>query len=274
LKSFAFERWDDGRLTVNVEDADLLRRHGLTTFADLVRVRCGSIAKDVLRERMTARFSLPDAAGEEHHFYIKRHRPPSWKEYVKPWLRLNRPSLGARPEWEAILRFHEAGIATMVPVALGESGGYSLLITRSIEGCRKLSVWLREASEAHNSQVSDATRRTIDAVAEVARSMHASGLHHQDFYTHHLLLPEGDGCDALFVIDLGRARQEQRLSRRWIVKDLAQLSYSAPHCTKADRVRFLKAYLGRPLESADRRLIQQIGRKVRSIARHSNKHDL
>jgi heptose I phosphotransferase len=187
---------------------------------------------------------------------------------------LNRPSLGARPEWEAILRFHEAGIATMVPVVLGESGRYSLLITRSIEGCRKLSTWLRDAADSPESPASHATRRTIDAVAGVARSMHESGLHHQDFYAHHLLLPEDGDRDELFVIDLGRARHEQRLSRRWIVKDLAQLSYSAPHCTRADRVRFLKAYLGRPLESADRRLVEQISRKVRAIARHSSKHHL
>ena len=35
-----------------------------------------------------------------------------------------------------------------------------------------------------------------------------------------------------------------RLARRWIVKDLAQLNYSASGVSASDRLRFLTAYLG------------------------------
>ncbi|MGH7201974.1 MAG: lipopolysaccharide kinase InaA family protein, partial [Planctomycetaceae bacterium] len=88
-----------------------------------------------------------------------------------------------------------------------------------------------------------------------------------------VLRAEDDG-PALHVIDLGRARRRRRLSRRWIVKDLAQLNYSAAGVTRADRLRFVRAYLGRPIREDDRRLLARIGRKTRAIARHSRKNRL
>lgn len=276
MKSFAFEDWDGGRLTVNRELAELFRRNGLLSFDDFMAVQ-GDVAKDFLAERTTLRFSLPDQTGNQQDFYIKRHTRSSWKEYAKPLLRLRWPILGARHEWEAILQFHEAGINTMTPAALGERGSRSFLVTRAIEGCGKLSHRLRASRQSGDGSQFDAatTRQTIQAVAEVARRMHDGGLHHQDFYVHHLLLPQNDRSGAPpYVIDLGRACRKSHLARRWIVKDLAQLSYSAPECSKSQRLRFLRAYLGRPLKAGDRQLMWQIGRKVTQIARHSSKHGL
>ncbi|MGH7202562.1 MAG: lipopolysaccharide kinase InaA family protein, partial [Planctomycetaceae bacterium] len=139
MRSFAFERWDDGRLTVNRDFAPLLRAHGLTTFHALMHEVGGEVAKNLLRERTTSRFRLEDEDGSHCDFYIKRHRPPPVKEYVKPLLRLTWPVLGARNEWNALLDFHAAGISTMTPVALGEAGGESFLVTESLDGCTKLS---------------------------------------------------------------------------------------------------------------------------------------
>ncbi len=274
MKSFEFESWDNGRLTINRDAADILAQNGLQAFDDFMHLQ-GDVAKDFLAERTTLRFALRDEAGREQAFYIKRHTRSSWKEYVKPLLRLTTPILGARHEWEAILQFHQAGINTMTPVALGESGTRSFLVTRALEGCGKLSHWLRETHQPHNPQSAKSKiRRAIQSVAQVAKKMHDGGLHHQDFYVHHLLLPENGQKDQPYVIDLGRVRLRHNVSRRWIVKDLAQLSYSAPECSKSERVRFLKAYLGRPLSAEDRRLVNQISRKERQIARHSRKHGL
>jgi heptose I phosphotransferase len=106
--------------------------------------------------------------------------------------------------------------------------------------------------------------------------MHAAGLHHQDFYTGHLLLKlQGDAFD-LRVIDLGRARGFERLSQRWVIKDLAQFDYSARELAAGERVRFLKAYLGkdRRLDAAERQLVRSIRAKSRRIARHSRKNRL
>jgi heptose I phosphotransferase len=104
--------------------------------------------------------------------------------------------------------------------------------------------------------------------------MHDCGLHHQDFYLNHLLC-RGEPAELdIRVIDLGRARHRSRLSRRWIIKDLAQLDYSARKLSCSDRLRFLRLYLGRPFRPADRWLIRQVMLKSWLIAGHTARNNL
>jgi heptose I phosphotransferase len=274
VKSFAFDEWDGGRLTVNREFAPLLTRHALTTFDAIANFSGGQVAKNVLRERTTTRLDLMEADGATRILYLKRHQQPGLWELVKPLLRLTRPIVGARNEWEAILRFHEAGIATMVPVALGEAEGRSFLMTQGIEGCQKLTAWMESHQQSlHNGQL-PSLRKIADGVAEVARTMHAAGLHHQDFYLTHLMVPQSGPLTPIRVLDLGRARFQPKLARRWVVKDLAQLNYSAAGVSSSARLRFFSHYLGRKLTDRDRPLLTSIVRKSRAIARHSRKNGL
>ena len=280
MKNFEFERWDHGRLVVNCASADILRSSGFTTFDSLMHFEGGTVAKNLLRQRTTTRIELPNRESREA-FYIKRHGPSPWKEYLKPLLRMTRPILGARHEWEAMIRFHKLGIPTMIPVALGESRRDSFVVTKSIEGCSKLSHWMQTYWQRTERADIHKTRQLIEDVARIARTMHSAGLHHQDFYLTHLLMPQGDAQPGLhndqpgiYVIDLGRVCCRKRLAWRWIVKDLAQLNYSADLVTHSDRQRFLKAYLGRPLRSEDRKFVRRILRKSEAIARHSRKHRL
>lgn len=275
MKSFAFETWDGGRLTVNSQSADVFRANGLTTFDSLMNYDGGTVAKNVLRERTTTRFVLPGSDHAPQAFYIKRHGRPPWKEYVKPFFRLTTPILGARNEWNAILRFHELGIPTMVPVCLGDDGKTSFLVTRSLEGFQKLSEWMASqvSSPPQNGAIAK-VRRVVERVAEITRVMHTAGLHHQDFYLGHLLLPLDESTEGIHVIDLGRVREQRTLGTRWIIKDLAQLNYSARFVSRSDRKRFLNAYLGHRTTPRDRRLLGRIERKSQAIARHSRKNSL
>jgi lipopolysaccharide core heptose(I) kinase len=277
VKSFAFDVWDGGRLTVSREFAPLLRQNGLTTFDALMSFSGGQVAKNVLRERTTTRIDLPDESGEPRSFFLKRHERPPLLEIVKPWLRLQRPLHGARNEWDAILRFHQTGLATMVPAALGESQGRSFLLTTAIEGCRKLTEWMAEHQGALRNGQLQTLRQIIAGVADVARTMHQAGLHHQDFYLTHLMVPLGAKETTpvpIHVLDLGRVRWQRPLSARWIVKDLGQLNYSASRISASDRLRFLMAYLGRPVQKSDRTLIRRVLGKSRAIARHTQKNGL
>jgi len=274
VKSFAFDDWDGGRLTVNREFAALLKRHALTTFEAIANFSGGQIAKNVLRERTTTRLDFGRADGATCTLYLKRHQRPRIAELIKPLLRLTRPIVGARNEWEAILRFHEIGIATMIPVALGEAGGRSFLITEGIPSCQKLTAWLdAHKHSVHNGELAS-LRKIAAGVADVARTMHAVGMHHQDFYLTHLMLPQSGAPAPIHVLDLGRARSHSRLARRWIVKDLAQLNYSADGVSSSERLRFLNRYLGRRLTRSDRALVRSIVSKSRAIARHSRKNGL
>jgi tRNA A-37 threonylcarbamoyl transferase component Bud32 len=269
VTSIAFEDWQGGKLRVNRDFAQILRTNQLDTFDALMNYTGGTIAKNLLVERTTTRITLQD--GERSRgFYIKRHSPSPLKEYIKPLLRLTWPILGARNEWNALFEFHAAGIPTMTPVALGEVGRYSFLVTEAIDGYTKLPAWLEQ--QPPTADLSPVVNR----VAEIARRMHAAGLHHQDFYLGHLLIHHcGDDFDVR-VIDLGRARASAKLSKRWIIKDLAQLDYSSRHMRIREQVRFLHGYFGgsRRLDPAEKRLVRRIRTKSRWIARHSQKNRL
>ncbi len=257
---------------MNSAFAELLRRHGWQSFDSIwARSADAAIAKNLRTDRVTLRFTLDDC-GTERSFYIKRHVRSSWKEYVKPLLRLTWPILGARNEWNAILDFHSVGLPTMTPVAFGKAGTDSFLITEGLEDCTKVSELITNEEAALD--MPEAVRsRLIDQIASLARTMHGAGLHHQDFYLGHLLLSNSDDT-RLYIIDLGRVQKHRQLSRRWIIKDLAQLNFSATTLLPAERLRFLRHYLGRSLQSSDRTLIDRIKSKTASIGRHSRKNRL
>jgi heptose I phosphotransferase len=272
VPKFEFVDWDAGRLRVNVRHVDVFRAHGWTTFEALHRCDGGDLARRIA-SRITTRVVLDDAAGS-HAFYLKRHGAATFGEYLRPIIHGRWPIVGAVNEFEAILHFHRVGIPTMEPVALGVSGRRSLIVTKSLEGYVSLLDWLRAQSSRDSKPDPTVIRRLISNVAAIARSMHGAGLHHQDFYLNHLLIPAVDGPGDIRVIDLGRVRFRERLGERWIIKDLAQLDYSSRLLSCSDRLRFLRAYLDRPLTQHDRSLVRRISRKSRAIDRHTQKHRL
>lgn len=273
----AWSLWDGGRMRVNDVFSGLLRRAGLQTFAAVAELPGGEIVRSA-GPRVTARIVLGEGP-ERRTFYLKRHAPVRLGERVKPWLRLNSGVFGARPEWEALLKFHAAGLPTITPVACGEEGEHSWLLTESLDSRQDLLDWTRKlvsrSCDSRGWEGDSQLRRYLYDLAEIARTMHDAGLHHQDFYLNHILICEtAKGVPELRVIDLGRVREQQPLSQRWILKDLSQLNYSARHLTCRTRLRFLRQYLGRPFNESDRRLIWWLEQKAAQIARHTDKHRL
>ncbi|QDU81214.1 Lipopolysaccharide core heptose(I) kinase RfaP [Polystyrenella longa] len=269
MKNFEFENWDEGRVQVNQEFTAVLKQNGLTTFNALMDYSGGETAKNVLAERVTTRIDLTDTSGASRSFYIKRHTPAPMKEYLKAWSRLRTPLLSARYEWEAILNFHQVGISTMIPVAFGEKGRYSFLITESLEDCWKLSHWVRDQQPEEEQLES-----VVKQVAEITRKMHSAGMHHQDYYLGHLMLAKNGSPQTIHVIDLGRVLKRPRLHERWIVKDLAQLRYSASMLDSRYHDLFVENYFERSKSACDQALLQRIKRKTEQIARHSQRHAL
>lgn len=263
--------WDEGRLLVQADFAPLLQRHGLTTFDAIAARAVDSIARQV-GERVTGRFALDDN-GTSRGFYLKRHGPPRWQEWIKAWLRLTWPVLGARAEWQAMLWFRELGVPAPLPVALGESHGRSFTVATAIEPHTRLDHWCEDSASDAECRDSRCRKAWLIKLARLVRRLHTAGLHHQDLYLCHLLLTP-DRPEEISVIDLGRVRRHRSLPRRWIVKDLSQLHYSSPHATRADRLRFLQEYLGRPLTHADRSLMEAINQKAEQIRRHTQRHGL
>jgi hypothetical protein len=94
-------------------------------------------------------------------------------------------------------------------------------------------------------------RRLISEVATIAKQMHGNGVNHRDFYLCHLRF-KTDGTaypSPIHVMDLHRAQLRVRTPRRWAIKDIAGLYFSAMDAglSRSDRLRFIKTYRARSL---------------------------
>jgi len=190
---------------------------------------------EVVRElagRRTLRFIM-DGKG----FFIKIHRGIGWKEIFKNLLQLRLPVLGARNEWLAIKRLEELGIDTMTLVGYGSRGRNparidSFVITEELEHTVSLEDFCRNwTTEPPGPKLKHAL---IEKLAAVSRQLHQNGVNHRDYYICHFLLDlSGLGNSfhpdwhKVYLIDLHRVQLRKRTPKRWIVKDLAGLFFSA-----------------------------------------------
>lgn len=206
-----------------------------------------------------------DHACDLKRFYLKKHHVRTRYNW------LQRCETAARIEAEAVRRLNDDGIPTMQVAAYGEqlhSDGRldSFLLTENLENYLPLDDFLRQNFRVRRLHVS--RRRSaklvtlLDQVADVAARFHQAGYNHRDLYCCHFFVKEiGEGEFDVRLIDLQRVQHRRRFRRRWIVKDLAQLAYSAPRdrikCTQ--KLAFLRRYLGvEKLRPCDKRLIREV----------------
>ena len=218
----------------------------LFTLVDQLR---GEVFRKI-DDRRTIKVRIGTAA-----YFAKIHQGVGWVEILKNLMQGRLPVLGARNEWLALCALRNAGVRSMTPVLFCERGlnpatRQSAILTESLES--KITLEDFETTE------SDLKRNLIAEVATMARKMHQAGINHRDFYLCHFLLDlplVEDRDDApgaplvLHLIDLHRAQIRQNVPRRWIVKDLGSLLFSAfeKNLTKRDLLRFVRVYSGSPL---------------------------
>lgn len=225
-----------------------------TRFEDFFRIE-GEIAKQMYNRRIT-RFVRDGKV-----FYIKCHWGIGWKEIVKSLSLLRLPVVGARQEWQAIACLHRLGIPTMKPVALGVSGlspasQRSFLITEDLGPNITLDALSKRWKDAPPSRALKLA--LLGEVARIARTVHRHGFNHRDFYLCHFLLDLSRGEASydpktlrLILIDLHRAQLRAVTPRRWLVKDVGSLYFSAMDIglTKRDLLRFMSLYQGTTLRA-------------------------
>lgn len=225
-------------------------------------------------------------------FYLKRftNPPASARREVR------RSGTGAKSvaglEWTWMNRLARDGIPCACPVALAEElrGSRevrSAILTAAVPG-DSLEHWAARWTRADHATI----RALIGVLAKLVARLHAAGYVHRDLYLSHLFFdPAAPLDDALCLIDLQRMIRPAANPRRWIVKDLAALNYSAPTArddaasfpsptrgdatgpsdliSQADRLRWLKLYLGAvKLDGSARRLAYRvIGKTMRIQSR-------
>ncbi|MGD8776770.1 MAG: lipopolysaccharide kinase InaA family protein [Syntrophobacterales bacterium] len=212
---------------------------------------------------------------DSNTFFVKRYHGPGvgFLHYV---LRGFRDRYGPENEWQKANFLKKLGIRAVEPVVFGIERRYgiirrALVVTRKMEGSRVEDL-LREKTDL------DQKTRLVKKLAAFAARFHSLGLSHQDFYLCHLFWSPKSA--EIGLIDLQRIRYfrgknvQPRLS--WVVKDLAQLDYSARNILGSEEYDYLKdtfvsVYEGYLPLIAEPRIIRKIQRKVSRIARHDRK---
>ncbi|MBI4603710.1 MAG: phosphotransferase [Planctomycetes bacterium] len=170
-----------------------------------------------------------------------------------PW---SRPALR---EWRGARRVAALGVPTVVPVGWGRHGRGSFVVLEGSPG------FPADAWREHGVAPERLARLAAELAAHAAR-LHDSGLCHRDLNVYHLLVDAG----GLRLIDVGRVARFVR--RRWIVKDLASLLYTARRegfPAWACRA-FLRRYLAWTRRRwSRRRLIAAVAAKAERIRRHA-----
>ena len=210
--------------------------------------------------------------------FLKRYDAPPVATQLRNWLAARGRKSCAMHEYVSMGELAAAGIGTPRPICCGEQCGIlfekrSFIITQKIPDAEALERKLPDCFSGPANAESLRLRR--DFVARLARyikKFHETGYRHRDLYFSHIFYGDMGG---FFLIDLARAFRPVVLGRRFQIKDLAQVCYSAPgrHFSRTDRLRFYLAYAGRgKLTQDDKRFIREVLAKAKRIARREKKH--
>jgi hypothetical protein len=117
-------------------------------------------------------------------------------------------------------------------------------------------------------------RQFIAQLASFIKKFHETNYRHRDLYFSHIF-QDNDG--RFFLIDLARVFKPVVLCRRYQIKDIAQVYYSAPkrYFSNTDRLRFYLDYAGTSkLTDTDKVFIRRVINKVKRMERHNIKHGI
>lgn len=215
-------------------------------------------------------------------YFVKAHRGCGWREVLKDWLQWRAPVVSARTERDALDRAGRLGVRTLTVAGWGERGRSpatreSFLITEALPGMVDLEAFTREWGGLTGARRTRLKWLLLQAIARSARALHEGGLNHRDFYLGHFLVRDRRWVDwtaaevpEVYLIDLHRVQMRERVPRRWLVKDLGGLLFSALDAglTRGDLLRFLAVYRNRPWREAlreDRVLWRQVGRNAADL---------
>lgn len=212
----------------------------------------GEIYREV-KSRRTLRFKFADK-----YFFAKIHFGIGWREVLKDLTQLRLPIVSARNEWDAIRKLNQLNLDTMTAVGYGSEGLNpakirSFIITEELKDTVTLEDFCRDWIEV--APRFKTKLAILVELANISRTMHGAGMCHRDFYLCHFHLHRSslaNGKPRLSLIDLHRALIKKNLAKRWLVKDIAGLYFSAMEIglTDRDKLRFIKLYSGLSLRES------------------------
>ena len=194
---------------------------------------------------------------------------------IKNWLSARRRTSCGLLDLEPTIKLTAAGINTPKVISYGEQWGMffekrSFIITEKIPDAESIE---RKLPDCFNTNKNLKMRRTFIAqLAAFIKYFHRTKYRHRDLYFSHVFY---DNNGSFHLIDLTRAFKPVLFSKRFRVKDIAQLNYSAPgrYFSKTDRLRFYLSYTGqKKLAGKDKNFIRKVINKTKKMAKHDIRH--
>jgi heptose I phosphotransferase len=210
--------------------------------------------------------------------FLKKHHVHSWRSWLRAKMGLGPGDTPGRVEARNVRRLTASGVPVMELVGFGEKirpDGLieSFVLTEELQGYRSLDVFLPERFPncGLEGRRDPDLQRLIRNLADLVARLHRSGFNHRDLYCCHFFIREpAPGRFEVKLIDLQRVQFRRWFRWRWLVKDLAQLTWSAPgrQVTSSQKMAFLRAYLGvDKLRPCHKRLVRAVLGKAQIIDR-------
>jgi hypothetical protein len=256
--------WLDGRYR------RVLGTKGLVRFENIMTTSEGRCEK-VLPDHEVWHFRIDGDSPAPQGIYLKRHRIRTWDGRLRAVFGLPPAPTPGRIEADNVGRLSALGIAVMRLIAYGEklhADGLqeSFVITEELSEYTELHHYLRQKFSGKPTPRGERElRQLIREIAGIVRRFHRAGYNHRDLYCRHFFIKDlAGGKREIRLIDLQRVQLRHWRRRRWIVKDLAQLSWSAPqiciHCKH--KIAFLHEYFGvKKFRPEHKRLIRSVALK-------------
>ncbi len=210
--------------------------------------------------------------------FLKRYDRPPVSVQLRNWLCARRRTSCGSLEFASASWLKAFGIDTPKAVCYGEQWAglfekRSFIITEKIRNAESLERRLPDYFSGQAASTNLKLRRDfITRLAVFVRKFHETGYRHRDLYFAHIFCSD-DG--RFYLIDLARAFRPILLGRRFRIKDIAQLHYSAAgrSFSNTDRLRFYLRYSTRDrLSRRDKVFLRKVLRKAKRMARHDIKH--
>ena len=236
---------------IELADELLDKFTGADTFDQVM-----ALEGDVYRAKEGRRTLMFKHDGRE--YFAKIHNGIGWSEIWKNLASLRLPVTNASNEWKAVELLEQQGVETVKIVGKGLRGSNpakieSFVIMRALDERVEVEDFLKDVGGLTGRRRLELKRKIVRQVADSARRMHGAGMNHRDFYLCHFHIQQRDWNQwdenddvRLPLIDLHRAQIRDKVPRRWLVKDLGALLFSAVDCDITDRdlAAFFKVYLG------------------------------
>jgi heptose I phosphotransferase len=210
------------------------------------------LSKPGLGGRERWRWDVGDG-GDPGVLFVKRYQRTPMRAQWDRIFRQNARHSTAWWEYDQSRRLADAHVPAPRPVAFAERmrarfEACSAVVVERVPGDAFERAWAAAERDGARTTRGAARHDVTRRLARFVAAFHGTGFFHRDLYLCHVFVeldPDAARPPRFSLIDLARTHKPRLRRMRWLIKDLAQLDFSARRlgAARTDRFRFLLTYL-------------------------------